>query len=170
MSKMTILTKKEILKEIKKQRIKITPFNEKNIGPASIDLTLDNKFRVYKKNKKIELSENTDYKKYTRLIISDKLVLKTGEFVIGITKENIRLPDNICGWLGGRSRFARLGLLVHITAAFVQPGIEGKQVLEMRNVSPNDLIIKPGTRICQLILEKTEGKSKYKGKFVNQQL
>ncbi len=165
-----ILTKNEILKEIKKGNIKITPFNKKNIGPASIDLTLDNKFRIFGKKRKIVLNEKTDYKKIIQLKKLNQIELKPGDFALGITKETIKLPDNMCGWLSGRTRFARLGLLVHITASFVQPGINNKQVLEMRNVSPNTLVVKAGTRVCQLIIERTEGKARYKGKFKKQEL
>jgi len=163
-----ILTKNEILKEIKKGNIKIKPLNLKNVGPASIDLTLDNKFRVFEDSKKIVLNEKTDYKRLTKGKKLKELILKPGDFALGITKEQINLPDNLCGWLSGRSRFARLGLLVHITASFVQPGINNKQVLEIKNASNNILIIKPGEKFCQLIIEKTEGKAIYKGKFKKQ--
>ena len=76
----------------------------------------------------------------------------------------------MCGWLGGRTRFARLGLIVHITAAFVQPGINNKQVLEIKNTSSNTLVLKPGGKFCQLIIERTEGKARYKGRFRKQEL
>lgn len=165
-----ILSKKDILKEIKKNKIKITPFHEKNINGASIDLTLDNKFRKFKRSiRRIEVSESVDYKDYTNLIeVKDYLILKPNETVLGITKEKIKLPDNVCGWLQGRSRFARLGLLVHISSNFIQPGIDNKQVLEMKNVGKITLKIKPGLKICQLILEKVSSNSEYKGKFKKQ--
>jgi dCTP deaminase len=165
-----ILTKNEILKEIKKGNIKIKPFNPKNVGPASIDLTLSDKFRIFEGGKKIVLSDKTDYKKLTKGKKLKELVLKPGDFALGITKEQIKLPDNLCGWLGGRSRFARMGLIVHITASFVQPGIDNKQVLEIKNASNNILVLKPGEKFCQLIIEKTEGKARYKGKFKKQEL
>ena len=165
-----ILTKQEILKEIKNKNITIVPFSKKNIGPASIDLTLDNKFRLFKNPKIIPIAEKTDNKKYTKLVTKNKIILYPNEFIIGITKEKINLPNNICGWLTGRSRFARLGLQIHSTAAFMNPGINNKQVLEIYNLSPNPLELKPGTKICQLIFEKTEGKAKYKGKFKSQSL
>jgi len=164
-----ILTKNEILKEIKKGNIKIKPLNLKNIGPASVDLTLSDKFRFFKGNKKIILNEKADYKKLTKVKKLKELVLKPGDFALGITKEQIKLPDNICGWLSGRSRFARIGLIVHITAAFVQPGINNKQVLEVKNAGNNTLVLKPGEKYCQLIIQKTEGKARYKGKFKKQE-
>ncbi len=165
-----ILTKKEILKALEKKELSIKPFNKNQIGTGSIDLTLDNKFRIFKKNKLIKITEKIDYKKYTKLIKADKIILNPGDIVLGITKEKIKLPTNLCGWLQGRSRFARLGLVVHMTASFVQPGSENRQVLEIINLEKNPIEIHNGDRICQLILEKTEGKAKFKGKFVNQTL
>lgn len=165
-----ILSKKDILSEIKKNRIKITPFSEKNIKGASIDLTLDNKFRVYKRSiTSVSIEEDTDYTKYTKHIeVKKYLILKPGQAVLGITKEKIKLPDNVCGWLQGRTRFARLGLLVHISASFIQPGINNKQVLEIKNIGKLRLKLKPGVKICQLILEKVSSNSGYNGKFRNQ--
>ncbi len=165
-----ILTKNEILKAIEKKELVIKPLNKNQIGAGSIDLTLDNQFRIFKKDSLIKISENVDYKKYTKLIKAKKIVLQPREMALGITKEKLKLPPTLCGWLQGRSRFARLGLVVHVTASFVQPGSENKQVLEMINLGKNPIEIHAGDRICQLILERTEGKAKFKGKFVNQNL
>ena len=165
-----ILTRDEILAEIEKGSIRIEPLNRKNIGPASYDLTLAPEFRLFKNNPPVALTENTDYRKFTRLISINSIVLKPGELVLGITREKITLPGNVCGWLEGRSRFARLGLQVHITAAFVQPGVSNRQVLEMKNDSPMPLRLKSGLRVCQIIFQRTEGKAKYKGIFQNQRL
>ena len=164
-----ILTKNKILEEIKKGRVKLIPFNRKNIGPASIDMTLDNKFRGLTSDK-IILEEGIDYKKHTKLVTASELVLKPGAFVLGITKEKIKLPDDIAGVLTGRTRFARLGLGIHVTASLVQPGVNNKQVLEIKNLGDSQIILKPGLKICQLILERTEGKAKYRGKFQEQSL
>jgi len=91
-----------------------------------------------------------------------------GETVNAITVEKITLPDDICGWLEGRSSFARLGLMVHITASFMQPGISNRQVLEISNVAPIPLAIYPGVKICQFVFQKMIGKAVYKGKFAAQ--
>jgi len=166
---MSILTKPELIQEIKKKRIKITPFNIKNIGPASIDLTLDNKFRIFSNSKKIFVaSDKADYKKITKLITSKDIILNPQDTILGITKEKISLPSDICGWLEGRSRFARIGLMVHISAPFMQPGINNKQVLEISNMSHIPIKIKAGTKICQFIFQRVYGNAKYKGIFKNQ--
>lgn len=166
---MTILTKNEILKEIKKGNIKLEPFEPKNIGPASIDLRLGNKFRIFEKTNEIfDVKDESDYKKITKLIVAENILVMPGETILGITKESITLASNICGWLEGRSRFARLGLMVHISASFMQPGISNHQVLEITNMSNVPLKLHSETKICQFVFQKTIGKSKYKGSFANQ--
>ena len=162
-----ILTKDEILKEINSKNIAITPFNEDNIGAASYDVTLADTFRIFKKFE-VDVNEDTDYKKITKKIKSEFYELKPGEFVLGLTEEKIKLPGNICGFITGRSRFARLGLMVHITACFIQPGVNNKQVLEIRNVGNCNLKLYPGTKVGQIIFEHCDGACKYKGKFKNQ--
>lgn len=168
---MSILTKNEIIKLINEKKIKITPFDKSAIGPASVDLTLANEFLEFKKIDYIDVNKNSDYSKYTKKIVVKKYYnLPPGGYVLGITKETIKLPDNLCGWLGTRSRYARLGIMVHSTAAFVCPGVNNKQVLEIKNVSDCTLRLYPGTKILQIIFEKTSGTAKYNGKFKNQKL
>jgi len=167
---MAVLTKKEILKEIKSGRIKITPFSEKQVGPASIDFHLDDSFRIFRQARNIfHVNNRVDYHKVTKLIkVDDHLSLLPGQSAHGITKESIDLPNNICGWIQGRSKLARIGLMVHITANFIHPGTKGKQVLEMTNAGPMPLAVHPGIAICQIILEETKGEAEYKGIFSDQ--
>jgi len=167
-----ILTEKDILKEVKAKRLKISPFLQRNLGPGSYDLTLDKEFRFFKKrNKALVVDEAVDYKQVTTRVVAEKgIIIQPGELVLGITKERISLPDDVCGWLQGRTRFARLGLMIHITASYLQPGIDNRQVLEMFNASPDPMLVKPGTKVCQIIFERCEGKAKYSGKFKSQKL
>lgn len=166
-----ILTRDEIIKEMKKGRIKITPLNMKQIGPASIDLTLGEEFRVFKRRLfPYKVNEESDFKEVTKVRKAKKyIMLHPNEFVLGITKEKITLPEDICGWLSGRTRFARFGISVHITADFINPGVDNKQVLEIKNVSPVPLKLEVGTKMAQLILERTEGKARYTGRFSKQE-
>ena len=167
---MGVLTREEILKEVRQGTIEIDPFEEDQVGPGSIDLRLGNEFRVFKKLRnacvvedRVTLEDLTD-----RIEVGDSFTWMPGETVLGITHERIRLPPNICGWLEGRSRFARMGLVIHMTASFVQPGINNRQVLEIGNLAPFPLVLKPGVRICQIIFERTEGEAHYQGRFMNQ--
>jgi len=167
---MSVIAKSELKKLVREGIIRIEPFSEKQIGPGSIDLHLGNKFVVYKKVREIyHITDRSDYRKITQEIqVKDYFLLLPGESVMGMTREKITLPDNICGRLEGRSRFARLGLLVHITASFMQPGISNHQTLEMYNASPIPLAVHPGTKICQFIFEYTVGRGHYRGKFRDQ--
>jgi dCTP deaminase len=97
-------------------------------------------------------------------------VLEPGCTIHGITLERITLPRDLCGFLEGRSRFARLGLMIHVTSAFVQPGVSNRQVLEMSNVSNRSLRIHPGVRLCQIVLLRTEGEATYQGRFSTQEV
>ncbi len=171
---MAILTREEILREIREGNLKIDPFTEDMAGPGSVDLSLGNSFRTFRKLHDIyDVTDEANFHDITSLVeIGDdeRFVLMPQETVLGITRERITLPPYLCGWLEGRSRFARLGLMVHITAGFMQPGIDNQQVLEIANVSPAPLALHPGTRICQFIFERTVGQAKYQGRFSDQRL
>ncbi len=169
---MSILTHDEIIKEVKAGNIGIDPFEIEAVGPASIDLRLDNKFRIFKKIQGVfDVREDANYEQVTEYLEigpDEPYLLLPGESVLGITVEKITLPPYICGWLEGRSRFARVGLTVHVTASFMQPGISNKQVLEINNVSPIPLNLYPGTYICQFIFQRCVGEACYSGRFVDQ--
>ena len=169
---MSVLSRSEILREIKSGSVKIQPFHRNCVRAASIDLHLASAFRVFlSPHKSIPVTDLTDFKRATKGIRVPRgsgIQLSPGETVLGITEEKITLPDNLCGWLEGRSRFSRVGLLVHISASFVQPGITNHQVLELSNFGPSPLEIFPGTAVCQLILERMIGCGHYRGLFENQ--
>ena len=167
---MSILTREAIRKEMEAGRILIEPFEENQLGPASVDLRLGDEFRVFHPTRRtVDVTDEVDYGKLTdRNRMPDGMLLMPGETVLAITLEKITLPPDICGWLEGRSRFARVGLLVHVSASFMQPGIANHQTLEMSNFGPNPLRIVPGTRICQFIFQRCEGQAVYEGHFRNQ--
>lgn len=167
---MGVLARAEILRAVESGTVDVEPFREDQVGPGSIDLHLGNEFRVFRKlrnacvvEEAIALDELSD-----RVEVEDSFILMPGETVLGITLERVRLPGSICGWLEGRSRFARMGLVIHMTASFVQPGVNNRQVLEIGNLAPFPLVLKPGVRICQLILEHMEGEASYAGRFRDQ--
>lgn len=163
------LARNRIIKAIRSRRIRIEPLNLGNIGECSVDLRLADEFWIFGKGKRIEVCENADFKKYGRKIKAKFMELKPNDFVLGITKERITLAENVLGLLAGRSRFARLGLLVHATAPLVNPGVCNKQVFEIKNISKNILVIKAGTKIGQIMFAELKGKAKYKGRFAKQE-
>jgi dCTP deaminase len=165
-----ILTHDVILREISAGRIEIDPFTPDQVGPASIDLHLGDEIRVMEGGPPvIELDEDADFRTVTQVRALDgRYVLAPGQTIHGITRERIRLPPDVGGWLEGRSRFARLGLMIHVTAGFVAPGVDNRQVLEMSNVAGRPLAIHPGIRLCQIVLQRAEGEAVYRGRFADQ--
>jgi dCTP deaminase len=169
-SAMSVLTRDVILRDLDEGRIQIDPFDRSQIGVASIDLTLGREIReIINDDEPIRVEDATDYRDHTRVRdLHAPYRLEPGVTIHGITAEHVSLPDDLCGFLEGRSRFARLGLMIHVTSAFVQPGVSNRQVLEMSNVSSRALEIVPGVRVCQLVLMRTEGRAVYSGRFKDQ--
>jgi dCTP deaminase len=169
---MSVLGRQAILQAIEQGTISITPFARERVGPASVDLTLASSFRVFRKvHQVIEVRENTDYRELTdKVEVPDgkHILIMPGETILGITRERIRLGPGLCGWLEGRSRFARLGLMVHISAPFMGPGIDSQQVLEMSNFGPAPLEVYAGIPICQFVFQRLDGSEQYEGRFSDQ--
>jgi dCTP deaminase len=164
---MAVLTRDAIRAELASGRLVITPFQQDQLGCASIDLTLGDEIRVIEpETSPIDVVADSDYRQHTRVERLDQpYVLAPGSTIHGITRERVKLPPYLCGFLEGRSRFARLGLMIHVTSAFVQPGVDNRQVLEMSNVASRPLRIHAGVRLCQLVLMRTEGEARYAGRF-----
>ncbi len=168
---MGVLTRDVLQRELDSGRLRIEPLEPDQIGPASIDLTLGDEIRVMEPDApEIPILPDVDYRDHTRALALDGggYVLAPGETIHGITREKITLPPDLCGFLEGRSRFARLGLMIHVTSAFVQPGVANRQVLEMSNLAGHPLRLFSGVRLCQLVLLRTEGQSTYRGRFWDQ--
>src|SRR3954463_14591498 len=119
-------------------RVKIEPFDEAMIQPASVDLKLGPSFRVFH-NFRVESIDLADPPPgLTELVeISDDepFVVHPGEFVLGQTAEFVELPDDVVARVEGKSSLGRLGLIVHATAGFVDPGFRGTLTLEITNLT-----------------------------------
>ena len=165
-----ILAKPEILRQIRDGRIRIDPYDADAVGPASIALTLDSALRVFNTDQHITRAD-IDYRTLAKLTdITDGYLLEPGELVLGITKERITLPEDVCGWLNSRSRFARIGLMSHIAAPFLAPGISNRQILEIYNAGRNKIRLMPGMRICHVVLQECKGAATYAGAWKDQEL
>jgi len=162
-----ILSDKNIVDYLKRGIVKITPRpTEGQIGPASVDLTLSNEFWKPRKVKgKLDLSK-VGFSGVMGYFKADEVELKPGQMVLGKTVEKIELPSNISGRLEGRSSFARLGLAIHVTSGFIQPGSRNHQILEIVNLSSNTILVRAGMRLSQVIFEELKsGTSKPYSKF-----
>ena len=165
-----ILTRDAIRREIDSGRLVIDPLLPDQIGPASIDLHLGDEIRVMEGGPAvIDVTEDADYRTVTKVRALDgAYVLRPGETIHGITRERIHLPPDVAGWLEGRSRFARLGLMIHVTSGFVAPGVNSRQVLEIANVATRPLAVRGGVRVCQIVLQRCDGSAVYQGRFARQ--
>ena len=165
------LIDREIINEIVNKNIAISPFNEAYVGPASVDLSLGCSIRKFCNSNKKIICDDIDYKKITSVIsLNDGYILDPGQLILGITNEKITLPENICGWINSRSRYARIGLMSHTTSPFVMPGVSNKQVLEIFNAGPFPIKLKTGDKICHIVFQRCEGKAKYNGIYKDQDL
>ncbi len=158
-----VLSDNGIRAAMKKGEIRFSPsINANQIGAASVDLTLDSKFWVFKKQylgkKPVDLAK-VDFTKATQERRAASISLPSGGMCLGITKEKITLSSGIIGTLEGRSRYARMGLAVHVTSALVQPGSDNHQVLEIVNFAPFPVTIHAGMRISQVVFERLDSKT-----------
>lgn len=136
-------------------RIRIDPYVDENVQPASIDLTLDRFFKTILSGEQHgDLTDPRFPTVYAESECSesgrDGYILGPGEFVLGSTVERIELCDTVLGRLEGKSSLGRIGLTAHITAGFFDPGFCGYATLELFNASPRGIVLWPGMKICQM--------------------
>lgn len=127
--------------------------------PASIDLRLGNEFVIFDTTRVacIDPRDSSSVINATStIIVSDNqpFILHPGDFVLGTTYEYIKVPDDLIARLEGRSSIGRLGIIVHSTAGFIDPGFEGKITLEIGNVGKLPVALYPKMRCCQVVFEK----------------
>ena len=138
------------------------------ISGVSVDVLLGNEFRVFQAHTAayIDLSgPREEVAEAINRVMSDEIVipdgeafiLHPGELALAVTLESVTLPDNIVGWLDGRSSLARLGLMVHVTAHRIDPGWSGRIVLEFYNGGRLPLALRPGMPIGALSFEPLSG-------------
>ncbi|MEM2974326.1 MAG: dCTP deaminase [Candidatus Micrarchaeia archaeon] len=167
---MAILSDVDIKEAMKAGAIKFFPqISNDQIGAGSVDVTLSDEFwRIkVKKNRTFDL-KIISFDDIFEKVEAKRITIQPGELVLAKTAERISLAPNICGWIQGRSRFARLGIAVHTASSFIQPGSSNRQILEIVNLSPNPMILHAGMRICQLVFEMTiKESSKPYSKFGN---
>jgi dCTP deaminase len=148
-----ILSDRSILDELAAGRIHIDPFDQTCLQPASVDLRCDRYFRVFRNHTSQVIDVKLDQRDLTELVeIADggAFILHPGEFVLGSTSERVSLPDDLTARVEGKSSLGRLGLLIHSTAGFVDPGFDGHITLELSNVANLPITIYPGMKIGQI--------------------
>jgi dCTP deaminase len=151
-----ILSDHTIREEIKAGRIELDPFDDSMVQPASVDVRLDRYFRVFLNHTMPVIDVKQNLEELTRLVELDDsdpdrtFVLHPGEFVLGSTYERVALPDDTVARIEGKSSLGRLGLLIHSTAGFIDPGFDGHITLELSNVASLPITLYPGMKIGQI--------------------
>jgi dCTP deaminase len=158
-----VLSDSDIKTAIEKGEIIIDPLDDSAIQPASVDLRLGSDLRVFDNHKFPVIDPMKPMPDLTRMVEIDELipfVLHPGEFVLGVTMENIIVPNNIVARLDGKSSLGRLGLVVHSTAGFVDPGWSGRLTLELSNLANLPIYLYSGMKVSQISFMKLTSPSR----------
>lgn len=148
-----IFSDRTIKEAIGDGRITIDPYDEGMVQPSSVDLRCDPSFRVFENHKYALIDPKAPQDDLTVGVTAteaDPFILHPGEFVLGSTLEVVGLADDIVARLEGKSSLGRLGLLIHSTAGFIDPGFTGQVTLELSNVANLPIAIYPGMKIGQI--------------------
>ena len=148
-----VLSDRTIKEELAKGRIVIDPLSQDDIQPASVDLRLDRKLLVFTHSRRPLIDVKKGLDDLTEIIeIDDEtpFILHPGEFVLGSTLEHIELPDDLVARLEGKSSLGRIGLVIHSTAGFVDPGWKGHLTLELSNLARLPITLYYGMKIGQI--------------------
>jgi len=148
-----VLSDRTIRRLLEEGRIRIDPYDESLVQPSSVDVRVDRFFRVFHNARYPFIDVKEPQEELTELVeIADDqpFILHPGEFVLGSTLERLQLPDDLVARLEGKSSLGRLGLLIHSTAGFVDPGWDGHVTLELSNVANLPITIYYGMKIGQL--------------------
>jgi dCTP deaminase len=149
----SVLSDGTIRRLVEEGRIVIDPWDPELVQPASVDLRLGDSFRVFHNHRTaaIDLREPpTNLTEEVRLAGGEPFVIHPGEFVLGRTQEYVEIPDDVVARIEGKSSLGRLGLIVHATAGFVDPGFKGSLTLEITNLTRVPIKLYPGLLIAQL--------------------
>jgi dCTP deaminase len=147
--------------------IVVEPLEERQIQPASIDLRLGEHFLKVDENsmEAIALDRELEYIEFKQ----QEIIIPPHSFLLAVTREYIRLPDNITAFVEGRSSIGRIGLFIQ-NAGWVDPGFAGTITLELYNANRLPIRLTSGRRICQIVFALMDGPAgnPYEGKYQNQ--
>ena len=150
---MSVLSDRDIRASIEAGEIVIKPYDPKDLQPSSVDLHLDRRFRVFRNNRYAYIDVRNPQPDLTELLTiqnDEPFVLHPGEFVLGQTLEWTELPNDLVARLEGKSSLGRLGLLIHSTAGYVDPGWKGNLTLELSNVANLPIALYYAMKIGQI--------------------
>jgi dCTP deaminase len=149
----SVLSDRDIRAALDDGSIKIRPYDAHDLQPSSVDLHLDRSFRVFRNNRYAFIDVRAPQPDLTEMLTiadDEPFILHPGEFVLGQTHEWVELPVDLVARLEGKSSLGRLGLLIHSTAGYVDPGWKGNLTLELSNVANLPIALYSGMRIGQI--------------------
>lgn len=152
-----VLSDKTIKQLIRQKKLQIFPFEESHVQPGSYDLRLGNNFRIFKNTGRPFLNVKEPVKDFMEMVTVEKdepMVVHPGGFLLSETTEYFEFPDNLIGRLEGRSSLGRLGIQIHATSAFFEPGFKGTASLNISNLSNIPIALYPGMMIAQMVFEE----------------
>ena len=157
-----ILSDRDIRAAIASGRVTVDspePDYEPHAHASSLDLRLGNVFRLYEHSKFAVLDPKkpqsfTENMRTMEVENGDPFIVQPGEFILGVTQETVTIPDDLVARVEGRSSLGRLGIIVHSTAGFVDPGFSGTITLEISNLNRLPVALYPGMRVCQIAFEQ----------------
>jgi dCTP deaminase len=150
---MSVLSDRDIRAALQSGRVRIDPYDPTCLQPSSVDLHLDRDFRVFRNSRYpfIDVRQpQPDLTELEAIADDEPFILHPGEFVLGQTLEWVELPDDLVSRLEGKSSLGRLGLLIHSTAGYVDPGWKGNLTLELSNVANLPIALYFGMKIGQI--------------------
>jgi dCTP deaminase len=157
---MAILSDRDIKKCLETGQILIEPLEnpERQIQPSSVDLRIGNEFKGFRIIRKpcIDPMDKTDMDSYMESFYIDDgepFIIHPGEFALATTYETVKLPDNLVARVEGRSSMGRLGITMHVTAGYIDPGFHGRITLEISNIGKMPVALYTGQRVCQIVFE-----------------
>jgi dCTP deaminase len=148
-----VLSDRTIRELLELGRIRIEPCAPADVQPSSIDVHLGARFQVFRNSRYPYIDPGREQAGLMELVeatVEVPFVLHPGEFVLGATIEYVGLPDDLVARLEGKSSLGRLGLLIHSTAGYIDPGFEGTMTLELSNVANLPIVLTPGMPIGQI--------------------
>jgi dCTP deaminase len=149
----SVLSDGTILELVEAGRIRIDPWDPDMVQPASVDLRLGDSFRVFHNHRASAIDLRKPPSNLTEEVVvppDEPFVIHPGEFCLGRTLEWVEIPDDIVARIEGKSSLGRLGLIVHATAGFCDPGWKGTLTLELNNLTRVPIRLYPNLPIAQL--------------------
>ncbi len=168
-----VLSDRTIREYLASGRLVIDPYDPSLVQPSSVDVRVSSQFRVFHNNRQPYIDVRRPLEDLTDVVVmsgDEPFILHPGEFVLGSTLERVAIPDDLVARLEGKSSLGRLGLLIHSTAGYIDPGWDGQITLELSNVARLPVTIYPGMPIGQIsfLTLTTPVDQPYRGKYQGQ--